>query len=202
MARPRRSEHTREALIAEGIEQLSMYGYHGTGIKQILDEVKVPKGSFYNFFASKEAFVAEVIHEYSQDLLQQLNGFLQQTNSKLGPTDQLRSIYQYSLAKYAESQCQKTCLVGAMAVEIGSESDLCRQAMEHAVEIWLAVFTSIFRRAQEVGEMRSDISAQQLASVYWSTWEGALLKMKMAANTQSATETMELMLGTLLKAPA
>ncbi|OUS39938.1 TetR family transcriptional regulator, partial [Oleispira antarctica] len=55
MNRPRRSEQTREALIEAGIEQLSRHGYHGTGIKQILDEVSVPKGSFYNFFASKEA---------------------------------------------------------------------------------------------------------------------------------------------------
>ena len=72
MSRPRRSEHIREALIQAGIEQLSIHGYHGTGIKQILDEVNVPKGSFYNFFASKEAFVAEVIARYSQDLVQQL----------------------------------------------------------------------------------------------------------------------------------
>lgn len=202
MARPRRSEQTREALIAEGIEQLSMYGYHGTGIKQILDEVKVPKGSFYNFFASKEAFVAEVINEYSQELLQQLNDFLQHTNAKLSPSEQLRSIYQYSLGKYAESQCQKTCLVGAMAVEIGSESQLCQSAMQRAVETWLDVFTSIFSRAQSANEMRNDLSPQQLASVYWSTWEGALLKMKMTANTQTAADTMELMLGILLKTPA
>ena len=77
MSRPRRSEHTREALIDAGIEQLSVHGYHGTGIKQILDDVKVPKGSFYNFFASKEAFVAEVIGHYSQKLLAQLNDFIQ-----------------------------------------------------------------------------------------------------------------------------
>ena len=59
MNRPRRSVQTREALIEAGIEHLSVHGYHGTGIKQILDEVNVPKGSFYNFFASKEAFVAD-----------------------------------------------------------------------------------------------------------------------------------------------
>ena len=53
MARPRRSEQTREVLIEEGIRQLAAHGYHGTGIKQILDAVCVPKGSFYNYFDSK-----------------------------------------------------------------------------------------------------------------------------------------------------
>ena len=76
MSRPRRSEHTREALIQAGIEHLSRFGYHGTGIKQILDDVNVPKGSFYNFFASKETFVAELIQAYSQDLLLQLDDFI------------------------------------------------------------------------------------------------------------------------------
>ena len=76
MSRPRRSEHIREALIQAGIEQLSLHGYHGTGIKQILDEVNVPKGSFYNFFASKEAFVAELICHYSHELLSQIEQFV------------------------------------------------------------------------------------------------------------------------------
>ena len=41
MARPRRSESTREALIEAGIIHLSANGYHGTGIKQILDEERL-----------------------------------------------------------------------------------------------------------------------------------------------------------------
>ena len=31
-------------------------GYHGTGIQEVVDKVGIPKGSFYNYFKSKEDF--------------------------------------------------------------------------------------------------------------------------------------------------
>ena len=36
------------------------HGYHGTGLSEVLASVHVPKGSFYNYFESKDAFVAAV----------------------------------------------------------------------------------------------------------------------------------------------
>lgn len=51
-------------------------GYHGTGLK-ILESVQIPKGSFYNYFSSKENFGAEVIQYYIEPFIVQLNGHLE-----------------------------------------------------------------------------------------------------------------------------
>lgn len=199
MNRPRRSEHTREALIEAGIEQLSEHGYHGTGIKQILDEVNVPKGSFYNFFVSKEAFVAEVIRHYSRNLLSQLSEFMEGEAKALTPIEQLRSIYRYSLKQYASHEFKKSCLVGSIATEISSESEMCRLELERAMKKWLTFFSAIFAEAQAQQLVRDDISPTDMASVYWAVWEGALIKMKMSADTKPVKKIMELMIETLLK---
>ncbi|CCK74980.1 Transcriptional regulator, TetR family protein [Oleispira antarctica RB-8] len=199
MNRPRRSEHTREALIIAGIEQLSEHGYHGTGIKQILDEVNVPKGSFYNFFASKEAFVAEVIGHYSRDLLNQLSEFMTGEGKTLTPIEQLRTIYRYSLKQYASHEFKKSCLVGSIATEISAESEMCRIELEAAMKQWLIFFSAIFEQAQIQQLVRDDISPTDMAAVYWAAWEGALIKMKMSADTQPVKKIMELMIETLLK---
>ena len=199
MNRPRRSEQTREALIEAGIEQLSRHGYHGTGIKQILDEVSVPKGSFYNFFASKEAFVAELIGHYSQDLLDQLAQFMTGEGKDLTPIEQLRSIYRYSLKQYAGHDFKKSCLVGSIATEISAESEMCRIELEKAMGAWLSFFTDIFARAQLQKLVRDDITPNDMAAVYWAAWEGALIKMKMSADIQPVKRIMELMIETLLK---
>ena len=199
MNRPRRSEHTREALITAGIEQLSEHGYHGTGIKQILDEVNVPKGSFYNFFASKEAFVAEVIGHYSRDLLAQLSEFMTGEGKTLTPIEQLRAIYRYSLKQYASHDFKKSCLVGSIATEISAESEMCRIELESAMKQWLSFFSAIFAQAQQQQLVRDDISPTDMAAVYWAAWEGALIKMKMSADTQPVKRIMELMIETLLK---
>jgi TetR/AcrR family transcriptional repressor of nem operon len=198
MNRPRRSEHTREALITAGIDQLSKHGYHGTGIKQILDEVNVPKGSFYNFFASKEAFVAEVISHYSRDLLDQLAVFMSEEGKTLTPIEQLRAIYHYSLKQYASHDFKKSCLVGTIATEISAESEMCRIELKRAMKQWLTFFSAIFKQAQIQQLVRDDISPSDMASVYWATWEGALIKMKMSADTQPVKQIMELMIATLL----
>ncbi|MFT6448061.1 MAG: TetR/AcrR family transcriptional repressor of nem operon [Oleispira sp.] len=199
MSRLKRSEQTREALIEAGIAQLSEHGYHGTGIKQILDEVSVPKGSFYNFFDSKEAFVAEVIGHYSGNLLSQLNDFIEGEGKSLSPVEQLRSIYRYSLKQYASHEFKKSCLVGSIATEISAESEMCRIELERAMKKWLKFFSVIFTEAQTQQLVRDDISPADMAAVYWAAWEGALIKMKMSADTKPVKKIMELMIETLLK---
>jgi TetR/AcrR family transcriptional repressor of nem operon len=199
MNRPRRSEQTREALIEAGIEHLSVHGYHGTGIKQILDQVGVPKGSFYNFFASKEAFVAELIGHYSQDLLSQLDEFMNGVGKDLTPVEQLRAIYRYSLERYAINDFKKSCLVGSMASEISSESEMCRLELERSMKHWLGFFSGVFDQGQQQGLIRDDMSPSDMAAVYWAAWEGSLIKMKMSADTQPVKRIMELMIETLLK---
>ena len=199
MNRPRRSEQTREALITAGIDQISMHGYHGTGIKQILDVVNVPKGSFYNFFASKEAFVAELIGHYSQGLLGQLAEFMQGVGKDLTAVEQLRAIYRYSLKQYALNDFKKSCLVGSIASEISSESEMCRIELERAMKQWLSFFSGVFEQGQQQGLIRDDMSPKDIAGLYWAAWEGALIKMKMSADVEPVKRIMELMIETLLK---
>src|SRR4051812_46614766 len=110
MARPRRSEDTRLALIEEGQRQLAVNGYHGTGIKQILDSVEVPKGSFYNYFDSKEAYVAAIIEDYTDHHVELLNRFLEQsTSSGLG---KLRAVHDHLFEQFELADCRHGCLVG------------------------------------------------------------------------------------------
>jgi hypothetical protein len=78
---------------------------------------------------------------------------------------------------------------------------LCQKALDKAMSEWLEIFSTIFEHAQKVGELRTDVSAKQLSSTYWSTWEGSLLKLKVTSNAQAAADTMELMLSTFFKAP-
>ena len=197
MPRPRRSEHTREALIENGIEQLSLHGYHGTGIKQILDAVNVPKGSFYNYFPSKEAFVAEILREYSNQALSIFDEYVGNSNEK--PLVQIKTSYNFMLDKYSGQNCQQSCLIGSIAAEIGNQSELCQAAMLESVSQWKDRITQLVQQAQNEGQIRNDLSAEQVTSVFWATWEGSLLKMKMEGSIDTAKETLHLMLDLLLK---
>lgn len=196
MIRPKRSEQTRTALISVGIEQISIHGYHGTGIKQILDEVNVPKGSFYNFFASKEAFVVELIQQYNQNILQELNNFRQGHGASLSAIEQLKYFYHFGVEKYGNSE--KSCLIGSLSVEIGGQDNACRNALNKAISHWLFLLAELFTIAQADGDIRNDIEPDQMALLYWSTWEGTLLRMNVSGDKEQATLTMNILLNTIL----
>lgn len=195
--KPKKSELTRSALIEEGIQQLSEHGYHGTGIKQVLDAVKVPKGSFYHYFGSKEAYVADIIVEYSHQALSMFDEFVDQ--SDLPALDQLKTIYDFMLNKFTDHNCQKGCLVGSIAAEIGNTFELCQQAMQASVRDWLLRLDSLVSKGQTEGTIRADIPSNDIAELIWSAWEGSLIKMKMDGDIQSPKKIINLTLESLLK---
>ncbi|MBW8724852.1 MAG: TetR/AcrR family transcriptional regulator [Inquilinus limosus] len=63
---PKPKPGTRGTLVQAGLGIMHAEGYAATGIQAIVEGAGVPKGSFYNHFASKEAFGAEVIDAYSE----------------------------------------------------------------------------------------------------------------------------------------
>lgn len=197
MARPRRSNSTREALIQVGITQLSAYGYHGTGIKQILDEVKVPKGSFYNFFGSKDAFVAELIDAYSQNLINQIVQFMQQDETALNTLDKLKAITLYSLNKFEQSNFSTSCLIATISTDIDDNQPLSLSVLNQSIERCQKLFTLLFKQAQDEGLIRHDIMAEQLAKIYWSTWQGNLIRMRISKNKIEAQNCMMQLLALL-----
>ena len=194
MSRPRRSHHIREALIQTGITQISTHGYHGTGIKQILDEVKVPKGSFYNFFASKEALVAEVIKAYSDEMHQQLHAFIQGKGSELSIGKQLLAIHKFALEKVVNSDFQQSCLIGSLSTEVTVNSTACTTQLTLATQRWMTFLTERIIVGQQQREFRDDLHAEQLANLYWATWQGTFIKLHMNKDCNAALMDIKSML--------
>ena len=57
--------NTRDRIIETGAEIIHRKGFNHTGIQEILTAAGVPKGSFYNYFKSKDEFGLEVIDYFS-----------------------------------------------------------------------------------------------------------------------------------------
>lgn len=196
MARPRQNDHRRDELLEQGRDLLSENGYHGTGLKKILDTVNVPKGSFYNYFDSKEKFVSEIIEQYGRDMAVKLDELIDQSDEN--PLDTIRNIF-LGVAAEIEKNGQKGCLVGNLAAEIGTSSELCQKSMQYAFDSWKNRFAGFISNAQEQGLVREDLPAGTLCDVLWDTWQGALLKMKIDGNTLHLHQTIDVLLNHLFQ---
>lgn len=182
----------------QGIQLLSDKGYHGTGLKEILTAVNVPKGSFYHYFASKEAYVAEMIEQYCGDMLQRLDDYI--ASSDQAPLAILEHVYLYMLDIYAKADCRQGCLLGDLAAEVASTSEVLRSSMMKALSLWQSRVINLLQLGQENGSIRTDMTTQELANLLWATWEGGVLQMKIEQDTTHLQRTLTLLFQVILPA--
>ena len=176
MKRDEKKQLNHTKLLDHGVKLLIEQGYHGTGLQEILDAVDIPKGSFYNYFKSKEHFGAEVIHHYIEPFIQQLSAHLQ--NPQLDALSGLRRYFEELIRESQRLDYKGGCLLGNLMGEIGDTSEICRLALQRAVHRYRDLLQTAVAKAQREGTMRSDISAEILADLLVNAWQGALLRMK------------------------
>ncbi|MEO7560630.1 MAG: TetR family transcriptional regulator C-terminal domain-containing protein [Nitrosospira sp.] len=193
MLKPTKKEINRDNLLNQGVTLLMGQGYHGTGLQEILDAVNVPKGSFYNYFGSKEDFGAEVIQHYIDPFITQLDAYLQQSDA-----DALGAIQRYFdelIAELEKNGYKGGCLLGNLMGEIGDTSDVCQKSLQTAVTRYRNLLQSGLAKAQLQGTVRSDKSAEEMADLLLNTWQGALLRMKIEKSAAPVKQCCQDLLG-------
>lgn len=176
MSKLSKKEFNRESLLNQGVVFFMNQGYHGTGLQEILDAVNVPKGSFYNYFSSKEEFGAAVIQHYIEPFILRLSAHLQQSGS-----DALGAIRRYFaelIVELEENKFKGGCLLGSLMGEIGSNSDVCQQSLQSAIARYRDLLQSGLAQAQQQGSVRTDKTPEEMADLLINTWQGALLRMQ------------------------
>ena len=187
----------RTKLLQTGLRLFGENGYNGTGIKEIVDEVGVPKGSFYNYFKSKEDFTVEIIGFYSDALAVHWDTVLAQGPSE--PLAALRNSFEMIISHHEQCTVKTGCLIGNLAAEISEASEMCRQKMQHATQTWKTRIKDCIAKGQSMGTIRNDIPGDALSEFIWNAWEGALLNMKIAGSTDPVKECIRLLFDFFLK---
>ncbi len=72
----------REKLVQNGLESLSKKGYKATSIEEVARNTGIAKGTFYNFFPSKEEFFYEVMISIRETRRNELHDFFTQLKSR------------------------------------------------------------------------------------------------------------------------
>jgi TetR/AcrR family transcriptional repressor of nem operon len=188
----------RENLLNKGVSLLMLQGFHGTGLKEILDAVQIPKGSFYSYFGSKENFAAELITHYITAYLEQLQSYLAQSEGNaLGA---LERYVQEIIGELERTEFKGGCLLGNLIGEVGDTSDVCRMALKTALNRYRDAWELGLSRAQSEGAIRTDKSARELADFWVNAWQGALLRMKIEQSAMPLKQCYDELLGNFFKA--
>lgn len=193
-----RKEANRERLLDQGVDMLMRQGYHGTGLQEILDATGIPKGSFYNYFDSKEDFGASVIEHYIDPFIVRLTAHLKRSEGDaLGA---IRRYFDELIAEFERDGFNGGCLLGNLMGEIGDTSPLCRKSLHAALDRYRALLASGLALAQQQGAVRTDRSATDMADLLINTWQGALLRGKIERSATPARQCCANLLDDFFKA--
>nr|WP_298138985.1 TetR/AcrR family transcriptional regulator [uncultured Pseudomonas sp.] len=175
-------EDTREALLHCGMEVLTEQGFAATGIDAVLKRVRVPKGSFYHYFDSKEAFVQEVLQRYAAYFARKLDRWL--LDESVLPLQRLSNFVEDAKSGMAKHQFRRGCLVGNLGQEITALPASFRQTLENVLLDWQERLVNCLTEAVSLGQLRQGSDCDALAAYFWIGWEGAVLRAKLVQNTQ------------------
>ncbi len=168
---------TRNALVRAGVEILTEKGFTATGIEEILRRVGVPKGSFYHYFASKEAFGVEVIQHYAAYFARKLDRcLLDDTHPAL---QRLRNFVSDATDGMQRHGFRRGCVIGNLGQEMSALPEAYRQRLSDVFADWETRLAECLERAREQGEIDRDADCKALARFFWIGWEGAVLRAKL-----------------------
>ncbi|KAF0863995.1 TetR family transcriptional regulator [Pseudomonas sp. LD120] len=159
------------------MEVLTEQGFAATGIDAVLKRVSVPKGSFYHYFDSKEAFGQAVLRRYADYFARKLDRWLLDTTEL--PLQRLRNFVEDAKSGMIKYQFRRGCLVGNLGQEIVVLPESFRNELEDVLLDWQKRLTICLRQAVNQGQIDADSDCEALAAFFWIGWEGAVLRARL-----------------------
>jgi len=172
---------TREALIRCGMEMLTEQGFMSTGIDGVLKRIGVPKGSFYHYFDSKEAFGQVVLKNYGAYFAHKLDRCL--LRDDVPPLQRLCDFVEDAKAGMTRHQFRRGCLVGNLGQEVAILPDSFRERLEITLCDWQHRLANCLRLARDSGQLAAGADCEELAAFFWIGWEGAVQRARLVRCT-------------------
>jgi TetR/AcrR family transcriptional repressor of nem operon len=190
----------RDRILEAGLKVMFRKGYAGAGVRDIVAEASAPQGSFTNHFRSKEEFAREVLDLYFDHTKRAMAESLEDRG--LSPRERLRRYLDIITERLAAAEFRRGCLVGDLSLEAAPQSEMLRTRLVKFFAEWLSPFAACIAEGQEAGEIARTFAAEDLADFLLSSWEGAILRMKVERNAEPLERFKRIAFATMFKEPS
>jgi TetR/AcrR family transcriptional repressor of nem operon len=171
--RPRPVIGHKDRLLRQGMKEFYDVGFHGVTVDTVLSHAGVPKGSFYHHFGSKETFALAVLDEYTAWQMAQLESWSSRT--ELSVPDRLHGYYLAMVDGFVRSSFRRGCLAGKFSSELAAGTPAMRRRLRASLDDWHERVETLIADGQQAGDVRTDVSARQLADATLALIQGAFV---------------------------
>ena len=166
----------RDSILATGQRLMAARGFSAVGLNDILTGAGVPKGSFYHYFGSKDAFGEAMLEAYFADYLAALDVILQAPGRSgaarlMAYFDQWRDTQSFA-------DCQGKCLAVKMAAEVADLSEAMRLSIKRGTAAIVARLAAAIDEGLADGSLATAASATDSAHSLYQLWLGASVMAK------------------------
>ncbi|EQA61857.1 TetR/AcrR family transcriptional regulator [Leptospira alexanderi] len=160
------AETRRKKILETGIYLLRKTGPDGIGIQEIADASGIPKGSFYNYFPSKDHFLLEALEIYTNAAIQWNESVLEEGGR--GPSS-LYFLYEKKVDLEKNLlQEELSCLINVLSQHSSSQRPELRKKLKFSLE----TISKGIIKSLRVSESPSLLKRIQYLE---SSWRGAML---------------------------
>ena len=185
---PQDTSDVRQSILETGQRIMAGKGFSAVGLNEILAGAGVPKGSFYHYFGSKDAFGEAMLAAYFEDYLADLDEIL--CRPGLTMAQRLMAYLQHWQETQSFFDCQGKCLAVKLGAEVADLSEAMRAAVKHGT----SGITQRLRMAIETGVAEGSLSIDGdpgcVAQSLYQLWLGASVMVKIVRSTQPFESAM------------
>ena len=165
--RERRSAELRERLFRAALNLFAKKGYGETTVEDITEAADVGKGTFFNYFRSKE----HILMAFSEMQLAKLEKIVHEAQQSDLP---MRKVLHAMVLRMTEEPIRNPAIVRAL-LQANLSSVPVRDEMRRIHDRNRMLLGQLISHGQQRGEIRADLPPEEIAQVWRQTIFGTLL---------------------------
>jgi len=147
-------------------------GYVQASISRIASAVNAPKGTFYNYFRSKEELASMLVDRQFEALHESLS------RTGHSASHRLREHYRFLALEPPAVEVAPLQLLATLAAEAKAIPVAVTQRIASGTDIWITHVGDVISLAQTEGGTSTGQNPQKLASLLVTCWYGAIVRRK------------------------
>ncbi|NER84474.1 MAG: TetR/AcrR family transcriptional regulator [Leptolyngbya sp. SIO1D8] len=172
-------KRTREDILEAVIDTVHRKGLTATGLSELFSLSGASSGSFYNYFASKQA-LGHALIDFEWIKLQQ-NVLQPAAGQHSSPMEQLFWILDTLERKQKKEPFCGGCLLGNLIVDLVEQDTSFRDHLQQVFNQWEAALAQLLQQGQ--AQLKAGVDPNILAEQIMTVIEGAMLMGKLHRDT-------------------
>lgn len=179
----------REEILKTAQTIMSGKGFSAVGLNEILAAAGVPKGSFYHYFRSKEAFGEALLQRYFDSYLESMDEMFREPG--LDGAERLMRYWRNWLTTQTACDPQSKCLVVKLAAEVADFSEGMRGVLFRGTTRIIKRLAVVIEDGVADQSLAVDDDPFRLAEALYQLWLGASVLAKITKDDAPVKAAMK-----------